>query len=253
MKSFTDKYIDVVQGGMSRARFLEEAVELFPQYVTPLNSYEDVVKILKQRNVIVENVTGVKVINNIPSTPSYSFPEYNLKNAINYELNVKGLSPVADDIPQELYEDIKSKCVENLTKNPLHYIDLIDYNKDRSYDDKMVPLNEDRGEGSGIINRVKELSNKFKELNTKLKNAKGPTEKAARAKQVRRCREELNQAELELEDYYDSVIAGSGDEKLYEDDMPPRPRRKRVNAGAMCEDRYDYRRKLLENYYNSKQ
>lgn len=204
MKSVTDKYNDVLAGKLSPATFLEEAVKTYPKYILPINTFDDAVNILKHNNIICEN--AVVKINNIPATPAYPFPEYNLKNAIHYELGCKGYSVLRDDVSTELYEQVKQNCIKNLTKNPLHYIDLIDFNKDRSGADQMKPLNETKDRVSVLIDREKELNSKIKDIASKYNSSNDRQFKDSLKDDLKKFRDERITVRKALDKHYDNIV-----------------------------------------------
>ena len=54
MKTLQDKYNLIVEGKGDIANFKREAVNAFPHFVNGQNSYDDIVAILKQKNIIKE-------------------------------------------------------------------------------------------------------------------------------------------------------------------------------------------------------
>jgi hypothetical protein len=57
MKTLQDKYNLIVEGKGDIANFKREAVNAFPHFVNGQNSYDDIVAILKQKNIIKEAIT----------------------------------------------------------------------------------------------------------------------------------------------------------------------------------------------------
>ena len=55
MKSTKQQYIDLVEGKMSQANFMRNIRMTFPQYVTNVTSFDDSVKILKNKGIINES------------------------------------------------------------------------------------------------------------------------------------------------------------------------------------------------------
>jgi hypothetical protein len=55
MKNITAQYKDLLEGKMSKANFMNSARQQFPDYIHPVNSFEDMVSILKGKRIITEN------------------------------------------------------------------------------------------------------------------------------------------------------------------------------------------------------
>jgi hypothetical protein len=55
MKSIKQQYIDLKEGRMSQANFMRNLRMTMPQYVTNVTSYDDSIKILKNKGILVEN------------------------------------------------------------------------------------------------------------------------------------------------------------------------------------------------------
>ena len=54
MKNITNLCIDLQEGKINRKDFLREARRVFPAYITNINTFEDTIKILKNKNLISE-------------------------------------------------------------------------------------------------------------------------------------------------------------------------------------------------------
>jgi hypothetical protein len=61
MKSIKQQYIDLREGNMSQANFMRNLRMTIPQYVTNVTSFEDSVRILKNKGILTE--ADIKVIN----------------------------------------------------------------------------------------------------------------------------------------------------------------------------------------------
>ena len=57
MKSIKQQYIDLQEGNMSQANFMRNLRMTLPQYVTNVTSFNDSVRILKNKGILTENYT----------------------------------------------------------------------------------------------------------------------------------------------------------------------------------------------------
>jgi len=71
MKNISTQYQDLKEGRMTQHQFLRNARMLFPNHVTQFNSFEDSVKILKQKGLLNE---GDAVKGTPDKAPSYDYP-----------------------------------------------------------------------------------------------------------------------------------------------------------------------------------
>ena len=56
MKSIANQYRDLKEGKMSQSNFMRNIRMAFPQYITSVTSFKDSVKILKNKNILVESM-----------------------------------------------------------------------------------------------------------------------------------------------------------------------------------------------------
>jgi hypothetical protein len=71
MKNISGQYQDLLEGKMNQAQFLRNARMMFPSFVTNHNSFDDSVKILKQKGMLVE---GDAVKGTPDKEPTYESP-----------------------------------------------------------------------------------------------------------------------------------------------------------------------------------
>jgi hypothetical protein len=71
MKNISGQYQDLLEGKMTQAQFLRNARMMFPNYVTNHNSFDDSVKILKTKGMLVE---GDAVKGTPDKAPEYDYP-----------------------------------------------------------------------------------------------------------------------------------------------------------------------------------
>ena len=71
MKNISGQYQDLLEGKMNQAQFLRNARMMFPSFVTNHNSFDDSVRILKQKGMLVE---GDAVKGTPDKEPTYESP-----------------------------------------------------------------------------------------------------------------------------------------------------------------------------------
>ena len=118
MITLQDKYNLIVEGKGNTANFKKEAVNAFPHLVNGHNSYEDVVSILKNNNIIKEAITDEKEQAQIISDADRVNP-YELEKGIEVELKVPAKEASLED-----YLKAKKAAIKNLGKDPMFYSQL---------------------------------------------------------------------------------------------------------------------------------
>ena len=58
MKNITKQYQDLLEGKMSKANFMVNVRRDFPQWISPVNSFQDAVNILKSKRILTEADAG---------------------------------------------------------------------------------------------------------------------------------------------------------------------------------------------------
>lgn len=129
MKTLQDKYNLIVEGAGDKVNFKREAINAFPHFVNGQNSYDDVVTILKQKNIIKEAITDQNEQDKIIYDADRVNP-YELEKGIAYEMKEPTETWKMDGagkftISVEDYLKAKKKSIENLQKNPMYYTHLI--------------------------------------------------------------------------------------------------------------------------------
>ena len=71
MKNISTQYQDLLESKMTQAQFLRNARMMFPSFVTNHNSFDDSVKILKNKGMLVE---GNAVKGAPDKEPTYDYP-----------------------------------------------------------------------------------------------------------------------------------------------------------------------------------
>lgn len=149
MKTLQDKYNLIVEGKGDVTNFKREAVNAFPHFVNGQNSYEDIVAILKQKNIIKEAITDQKEQNKIIYDADRINP-YELEKGIAYEIKAPAEVWKMDGagkftVSEEDYLKAKKAAIKNIQKDPLYYTRLITGEKMVKLEkraDTMKPLNK---------------------------------------------------------------------------------------------------------------
>ena len=120
MSSLTEKYRMVLEGKMTKAEFLRQARQGFPQQISQFTSYNDAISIFKNKGMLSEEVEY--------QCPGDKFSLGQIEKGLKYELLEMGVSPRLAPSHSE-YEQAKKKAIDNLAKDPLHYVKLIEKGK----------------------------------------------------------------------------------------------------------------------------
>lgn len=144
MKNISGQYQELLEGKMTQAQFLRNARMMFPNYVTNHNSFDDSVKILKTKGMLVE---GDAVKGTPDKAPEYDYPTQPGKyKKVVQEPEVDeqdGIYPATTltDIPkEEVSKPIKSKTrpdglediKNNDTKNEMKKVKVVKENFDNN-------------------------------------------------------------------------------------------------------------------------
>lgn len=140
MKNISGQYQDLLEGKMTQAQFLRNARMMFPNYVTNHNSFQDSVKILKTKGMLVE---GDAVKGTPDKEPTYDYPtqpgKYKKVEQSPEVDEQDGIYPATTltDIPKEkVSKPIKSKTrpdglediKDNDTKNEMKKVKVVKEN-----------------------------------------------------------------------------------------------------------------------------
>jgi hypothetical protein len=115
MKSIKQQYIDLQEGNMSQANFMRNLRMTMPQYITNVTSFNDSVRILKNKGILTE--ADMKINND--DDEKYNKEEAEEAERINIMID-QGLEDKFDESLNETIsdEDIIKKYNEMLGKNP---------------------------------------------------------------------------------------------------------------------------------------
>lgn len=120
MSSLTEKYRMVLEGKMTKSEFLRQARQGFPQQISQFTTYEDAIRIFKNKQMLSEEVEY--------QCPGDKFPLEQIEKGLQYELKEMGLSSMCTPSPKE-YMAAKKKAIENLGKDRLYYVKKIEEGK----------------------------------------------------------------------------------------------------------------------------
>jgi len=124
----TEKYRAVLEGNMAKGEFVRQMRLTHPQHITQFNGFDDSVQILKNRGLLFEIkkevVEEAKEAEYAEDCLPYSDEAF--QRGIRYELQSKGIEVHAGaNIKLEDYDSAKSAAQTNLTKDPMHYLNLV--------------------------------------------------------------------------------------------------------------------------------
>ena len=144
MKTLTEKYRGVLNEAFSKKQFVRDARIAHPNIITPLNGFNDTVKILKNKGYISEedmpSMYGKYEIENIKVEDKLSAEA--IQRGIDAELEAMGLMS-QESVSKEDYGKAKEKALKNLEKDQNHYLNLMS-GESSSVDkhDQMVPADK---------------------------------------------------------------------------------------------------------------
>ena len=162
MKTLQDKYNLIVEGQGDKANFKREAINAFPHFVNGQNSFDDVVAILKQKNIIKEAITDQKEqAKIIYDADRVNF--YELEKGIAYEIKAPAEVWKMDGagkftVSEEDYLKAKKAAIKNIQKDPMYYTRLITGEKmvkPEKRADTMKPLNK---KGDNTVDELNKMT-----------------------------------------------------------------------------------------------
>lgn len=201
MKNVQAQYQDLLEGKMSKANFMRNIRMQFPQYVTPTNSFDDSVRILKSKRILTEEVAE----NAVTKKATYSLNEsvelgkdgniekvvdrpndidylnyYQVHRAVEYELSK--LPAITD----EAYVKTRKKVVDKIKKNPDAYRDLqiTNYKEIKKQDEPLKMKEVSKGTTVDKANGMKKVG-KAEKANTQTNLGKKEAKKAKKPKGVK--------------------------------------------------------------------
>jgi len=143
-----DLYTQYLDGKVTKQKFLYEARrDQNLTMISPTNSFDDVVKILKNKSIISEKAskeskqpTGKQDVEIISKTIDMVNP-YEYANGMNYELGIIDIPAPDGDLDEGNVLRAQKKVLANLTKNPSYYTEKL-YGRVKFDGDKTVEINK---------------------------------------------------------------------------------------------------------------
>jgi len=125
-------YTQYLDGKITKQKFLYEVRrDQNLDMISPSNSFDDVVKILKNKSIISEKAhkeaklaTGKQEVDIIAKTIDMVNP-YEYSRGMDYELDIMDIPATSGDLSEDNVLKAQKKVLANLTKNPQYYCDKI--------------------------------------------------------------------------------------------------------------------------------
>lgn len=122
-------YTKYLNGEITKQKFLYEVRrDQNLTMISPSNSFDDVVKILKNKSIISEKAakesTGKQEVDIIAKTIDMVNP-YEYNRGMEYELNIMDVPVTSGDLSEENILKAQKKVLANLTKNPQYYCEKV--------------------------------------------------------------------------------------------------------------------------------
>ena len=180
MKNIQKQYTDLLEGKMSKQNFMRNVRMEFPQYVSPVSSFEDSIKILKGKRIISEAAKPEGVYGHNPNAETPPAPGidqlnyYQVYHGIQYEL------AQMPEITDEAYIKARKKVVDTILKDPDAYkqLQLANFKAVKAMDEdlKMKEVKENN------------LTDKPNEMKVIKKDAKANTEDTLEKKEKKKAK-----------------------------------------------------------------
>lgn len=141
-------YTQYLDGKVTKQKFLYEVRrDQNLTMISPTNSFDDVIKILKNKSIISEKAskeskqsTGKQDVEIISKTIDMVNP-YEYARGMDYELNIIDVPVTSGDLHTDNVLKAQKKVLANLTKNPQYYFEKL-YGKDKFDGDETVEINK---------------------------------------------------------------------------------------------------------------
>ena len=115
MSTLVENYIAVNEGKLAKSEFLRQSRQSFPHFISQFTSYDDAVKIFKNKGLLSEEV--------LYQCKGDKFPLEQIEKGIEVELLNLGINPMVVPTPAE-YTKAKMKAIDNLCKDSLYYVKM---------------------------------------------------------------------------------------------------------------------------------
>ena len=148
-------YTQYLDGKITKQKFLYEVRrDQNLTMISPSNSFDDVVKILKNKSIISEKAhkeskqsTGKQDVEIIAKTIDMVNP-YEYARGMDYELEIVDIPATSGDLDEGNVLRAQKKVLANLTKNPLYYTEKM-YGKTKFDGDETIEINKKSTEAIG--------------------------------------------------------------------------------------------------------
>lgn len=193
MKNIQKQYTDLLEGKMSKSNFMRNVRMQFPQYVSPVTSYDDSIKILKGKRILSEAKQPEGVYGHNPSAEVTKYPNF---DTVNYSQLIKGMKyelSLMGEITDENLVLAKKKALEALTKDPMAYRELMIANQkaitEMDKDLKMKDVKEDnkvdKANGMKVVKKdAPAAANQSKKFTNKVEKVMQMTQTPKKAKGI---------------------------------------------------------------------
>jgi len=118
MKSIKQQYIDLREGNMTQANFMRNLRMTLPQYVTNITSFEDSVRILKNKGILTEADEKGKWTNTDGKSMYDQFSEI---NNLNGQEVLVGIDYEMEKNEELTKQEAQKIVIKNLKKNQFYY------------------------------------------------------------------------------------------------------------------------------------
>ena len=118
MKSIKQQYIDLTEGRMSQANFMRNLRMTMPQHITNVTSFNDSVKILKNKGILSEADTKTKWTN---TSGKGMYDQFKEIDNLNSQEVLIGIDAEMEKNHELTKKEAAKIVIKNLKKNPLYY------------------------------------------------------------------------------------------------------------------------------------
>jgi len=126
MKSIQNQYIDLCEGKMSQFNFMRNVRMALPQYISNVVSFDDSIKILKNKGILSEVKEGT-------DSGKKEYAKFSQVENDNLQEFTTGINIEHDEAPDKSYDEIEKIVLKNLKKD-CHYYTLYKLTGIRDYD-----------------------------------------------------------------------------------------------------------------------
>ena len=136
MKSIANQYRDLKEGRMSQSNFMRNVRMMMPQYITNVTSFNDSVKILRNKGILSEADTKTKWTNTSGKSMYDQFSEI---NNLNGQEVLIGIDAEMERDHELTKEEATKIVIKNLKKNPIYYTSALMSGKEGYEPETMGP------------------------------------------------------------------------------------------------------------------